>query len=142
VEIKVKVKNCSTCLIRDFKVPSCCDCGLENHYKNWEDETKAKQISFPILNNLTPNLGSCTKKVLEEIGELMQLLGKGQGESGETTVERLNNQSEWVRRTAEEALDSAQSLVTLVCVLLDEPNDREIAMQRHVEKLKSKGYLK
>ncbi|MDA8224267.1 MAG: nucleoside triphosphate pyrophosphohydrolase family protein [Desulfitobacterium hafniense] len=36
----IKVKNCSTCLIKDFKVPSCVECGVEGHYRNWEDENK------------------------------------------------------------------------------------------------------
>lgn len=106
-----------------------------------ENEKPRVSISFPILNNLTPTITSCTAKVYEEIGELMQLLGKGQQQSGEL-IEELNNRSEWVRRTVEEALDGAQALVTLVNTLLDEPGDIEIAMERHIEKLKRKGYLK
>jgi len=102
---------------------------------------KPKTISFPILNGLAPTLESCTKKVFEEIGELMQLLGKGQRQSGEL-IEQLNNRNEWVIRTVEEALDGAQALVTLVCTLLDEHGDIEIAMERHTAKLRQKGYLK
>jgi hypothetical protein len=134
------MNDCDNCRFEKLTVDDYpCDI-CSPSFSEWKPVNES--ISFFILNNLTPTLESCTKKVFEEIGELMQLLGKGQGESGESTVERLNNQSKWVRRTAEEALDGAQSLVTLFCVLLDEPNDREIALQGHIKKLRKKEYLK
>ncbi len=130
-------QRCETC--GKHETPDCSRACTNENPIGWIP--KPETISFPILNGLTPTISSCTAKVYEEIGELMQLLGKGQRQSGEI-VEQLNNHSEWVRRTVEEALDGAQALVTLVCTLLDEPGDIEIALERHIEKLKTKGYLK
>jgi len=135
-------KSCFTCKTREsLEISSLCleECFSKNDYPLWKE--RDKKISFPICNGLTPNISSCTAKVYEEIGELMQLLGKGQRQSGEL-IEQLNNHNDWVMRTVEEALDGTQALVTLVCTLLDEPGDIEIAMERHIEKLKQKGYLK
>lgn len=98
-----------------------------------------KIMSFNRLNGLTPNLYSCTKKVFEEIGELMQCLGKNRGESGEYTDMDHNK---WVHKTIGEALDGAQSIVTLIHVLAEE-NNIDIAgeVAKHEDKLRRKGYL-
>ena len=97
-------------------------------------------ISFPILNNLTPNLHSCTLKVLEEVGELMQKLGKGQGANGEKVDE---NRPKWAVETVCEAIDTAQSAITLAHTLCKKYDfDLEELMELHESKLKTKGYLK
>ena len=44
---------------------------------------KYKSISLPRLNNLKPNIESTTLKLMEEAGELAQLIGKFRGLNGE-----------------------------------------------------------
>jgi len=71
----------------------------------------------------------------------MQLLGKGQRASGEQTNE--TNYQDWIYRVIEEALDSAQSIVTLINTLAEKNNiDIFGEAERHEAKLKKKGYLK
>jgi len=98
------------------------------------------EISFPVLNNLTPTVESCTMKFLEEVGELMQLIGKGQGKSGES---HDINDLEWAVRSVEESLDAAQSATTLAHTLC---RDYKISMDdllyNHKLKLKKRGYIK
>jgi NTP pyrophosphatase (non-canonical NTP hydrolase) len=96
-------------------------------------------ITFPILNNLTPTVESCTMKVLEEVGELMQLIGKGQGRSGENLI---NIGDTWAVYSISEALDVAQSAITMAHMLCEKYEfDLETMMKRHTNKLKEKGYL-
>ena len=99
-----------------------------------------KCISLPILNGLTPTVESCTMKVLEEVGELMQLIGKGQGKSGEK-----GNIADimWAVRSVEESMDTAQSAITMACTLCEEYGiDINEIVKAHEEKLREKGYLK
>ena len=98
-------------------------------------------ISFHRCNNLKPSLYSCTAKIFEEIGELMELLGKGQCASGEKTPDL--DHAEWVYSTIGEAFDGIQSLTTLVFLLADENNvDIQGEIGRHEAKLIAKGYLR
>jgi NTP pyrophosphatase (non-canonical NTP hydrolase) len=102
-----------------------------------------KAISFPILNNLTPSTHSCTLKVMEEVGELMQKLGKGQGANGERESPLYIDKQKWAVETVCEAIDTAQSAITLADVLCKEYGfDLEELMELHESKLKEKGYLK
>lgn len=112
---------------------------IRRGWKMWVQKKKNKPITFPRLNGLNPTLESCTWKVFEEVGELFQLLGKGQGLSGEQTD---TDHAEWVYKTISEALDGAQSLCTLIHVLAKENNvDIQGEVFRHEEKLRKKGYL-
>ena|SRR5665254_1863 len=101
---------------------------------------KQTGIVFPILNNLTPTVDGCSMKVLEEVGELMQLIGKGQGKSGEShDIADLV----WAVRSVEESLDTAQSAITLAHTLCrDYKISMDDLMEKHERKLKEKGYLK
>lgn len=100
-------------------------------------------IIFPICNNLTPNLHSCTLKVLEEIGELMQRLGKGQGASGERHYISLTEKRTWAVATIKESIDTAQASITLAYILAEEHGiSMDVIMAEHTEKLREKGYLK
>lgn len=101
--------------------------------------SEKKGIIFPILNGLTPTTESCTMKVLEEVGELMQLIGKGQGKSGESSdVTNLI----WAIRSVEESLDTAQSAITLAHTLCKEYDIYiDVMMEKHEKKLKEKKYL-
>ena len=109
--------------------------------RNMIAEEYQEVISLRRINGLKPTLQSCTAKVYEEIGELMQLLGRGQKMSGEL-VDDLNNHDEWVSNTIGEALDGMQALNTLIYVLADENNiDIQEEVKRHEAKLVKKGYL-
>ena len=97
-------------------------------------------IFFKRLNGLKPTVQSCTAKVYEEIGELMQLLGKGQRMSGEQVKEM--DRTKWVYNTIGEAFDGAQSLVTLINTMSNMYNiDLRREFERHEAKLRTKGYL-
>lgn len=99
-----------------------------------------KSITFHELNGLTPTVESCTLKVLEEVGELMQLIGKGQGLSGEVkSGDELSLASDMMS----EAFDVAQSAVTMIYTLSDKynmPIDGYNYVHEH--KLIERGYLK
>lgn len=87
-------------------------------------------ITFPIPNGINPDLHSCTLKIWEEVGELMQVLGRDRGTEW------------WVHRAIEEAFDGAQALVTLANMLANENNiDLSEKMVEHEAKLIRKGYL-
>lgn len=102
-------------------------------------EEDQNSISFRRLNGLTPTTESCTMKVLEEVGELMQLLGKGRGASGE---DQAMEDAVLSINTAFEALDVAQAAVTLFNVLVDMDGlEGEEMVARHEAKLREKGYL-
>lgn len=97
-------------------------------------------IIFPILNNLTPTVESCTAKVLEEVGELFQLIGKHKGASGE---EQTMSPKAWAIRTTLESIDVAQSAITLAQTICEDYTlNFDYLMERHEDKLKARGYLK
>jgi len=100
-------------------------------------------IVFPVLNNLTPTLESCTAKVLEEVGELFQLIGKGRGLSGESDHTPYLSDKQWAVKTVLESIDVAQSAITLAQTLCEDYTlDFDYLMERHEDKLKVRGYLK
>lgn len=149
---QVQEKECKTCGIEKvnwkpmdmllcakcLKYPDCdgkiCLSG------EWFEPNSELGITFPILNGLTPTVESCTMKVLEEVGELMQLIGKGQGKSGEPkSVMNLI----WAVRSVEESLDTAQSAITMAVTLCKEFGIKIDEMTgKHEKKLRDKGYLK
>jgi len=128
-------KSCETCKHKElhgYQRP----CNKCHEQSNWSE---VKEVSFQRLNGLKPTLQSCILKVYEEYGELARELGKGQGASGEQAD---NDHAEWAYRTIGEALDSMQSLNTLINLLADENNiDIHGEVERHEQKLREKGYL-
>jgi len=94
-------------------------------------------ISFRRLNGLKPNFTSCRDKLFKEIGEYLQLTGKGMrasGENGETFSSP--------RKLVEELADVAQSAVTQMILIADENAlDLVEIMKTHEAKLRQKGYL-
>ncbi|MCG0275375.1 MAG: MazG-like family protein [Thermosediminibacteraceae bacterium] len=99
-----------------------------------------KVISLPKLNGLTPTLESTALKLMEEAGELAQAIGKFRAQSGENIK---MDEKEVVDRMARELLDVAQVAVSMMFVLEENYNiDLEEKIKQHIEKLKSKGYLK
>ena len=107
---------------------------------HWKPKVGVNNITFPILNNLTPTVESCTAKVLEEIGELFQLIGKGRRLSGET-IEQAEERLEI--SMIKEALDVAQAAVTMAHVVCNKHGiDIDMMMMEHRAKLYERGYLK
>ncbi|WP_018306315.1 nucleotide pyrophosphohydrolase [Desulfitobacterium hafniense] len=106
--------------------------------------TEKNTLQFHRLNGLTPTVESCTMKLIEELGELLQLIGKGQGSSGERV--KLQPELEaWETlesRMIDEAFDVAQSAVTMIFTLCEKMGYYpQLWEQAHEHKLRGKGYL-
>lgn len=103
-------------------------------------QNEYKQISLPKLNNLQPGLESTCLKLMEEAGELAQIIGKFRGLNGES-VDMAHQ--EIVSRISEELLDVAQVAVSMMFVL-EETYQINISekVDEHINKLISKGYIK
>jgi NTP pyrophosphatase (non-canonical NTP hydrolase) len=101
----------------------------------------SESITFKRIDGLTPTVESCTMKLLEEVGELMQLIGKGQGLSGEKI--NVSEECQLATRMIEEAFDVAQSAVTMIYILAQkyEKHVPDYCVT-HERKLIEKGYLK
>ncbi|WP_206831965.1 MazG-like family protein [Alicyclobacillus fructus] len=98
-----------------------------------------KTISLPKLERLTPTLESTMLKITEEVGELAQAIGKFRGLSGEET--KLPDE-EVIRAIVTELLDVAQTATSMMFVIEDLYGiDVEREVERHIEKLRRKGYL-
>ncbi|WP_054693576.1 MazG-like family protein [Syntrophomonas palmitatica] len=98
-----------------------------------------KTISLPRLNQLNPTLESTALKLMEEAGELAQVIGKYRGLSGEK-VEL--DQEMVIRQIACELLDVAQTAVTMMFVMEEQFGvNIESALQEHRSKLERKGYI-
>jgi NTP pyrophosphatase (non-canonical NTP hydrolase) len=101
---------------------------------------KYRQIRLPKLNGLTPNLEGTLLKLAEELGELCREAGKHRGMSGEA---RSLSQDEVVANIAAELLDVAQTAVSMMYVLEECYHvNIDDALQKHMEKLIRKGYIK
>lgn len=102
--------------------------------------TEYKSVSLPRLNNLKPNIESTALKLMEEAGELAQLIGKYRGLNGEKCKMEENVV---IDRIAEELLDVAQVAVSMMYVLEENYNiSIDMKLKQHIEKLTSKGYIK
>ena len=137
------VKNCNTCnycLLPSWGDP-CNRCIKLSLWSPLYTKDIKKGITFPILNNLTPTEQSCTFKLLEEVGEVMQIIGKESGASGELvgTERDLSVTTKLVM----EYMDVAQSSVTAVFTLCKKYNlDLGDVVREHEQKLEERGYLK
>lgn len=101
---------------------------------------KYRQIRLPKLNGLTPNLEGTLLKLAEELGELCREAGKHRGMSGEASS---LSKDEVVANIAAELLDVAQTAVSMMYVLEECYDvDLDAALQKHMDKLMRKGYLK
>lgn len=103
-------------------------------------QNEYKQISLPKLNNLQPGLESTCLKLMEEAGELAQIIGKFRGLNGEVVDKE---HKEIVSLISEELLDVAQVAVSMMFVLEEiyQINIDE-KVEEHINKLVSKGYIK
>lgn len=101
---------------------------------------KYKSISLPRLNNLKPNIESTALKLMEEAGELAQLIGKFRGLNGEKLQ---MEEKEVIEKISEELLDVAQVAVSMMFVLEEtyEVNIEE-KVKQHIQKLIRKSYIK
>lgn len=101
--------------------------------------TEFKSISLPRLNNLKPNIESTALKLMEEAGELAQLIGKYRGLNGEDC---MMEEQQVIDRIAEELLDVAQVAISMMFVLEENYsiNIKE-KVESHVDKLVKKGYI-
>ncbi|MDF2841289.1 MAG: nucleotide pyrophosphohydrolase [Clostridia bacterium] len=101
---------------------------------------KYKSISLPRLNNLQPNIESTAIKLMEEAGELAQLIGKFRGLNGEQFA---MEEKEVIEKMSEELLDVAQVAVSMMFVLEETYHvDIEQKVQEHIQKLIRKKYIK
>ena len=105
-----------------------------------EQYTVFKQISLPKLNNLQPGLESTCLKLMEEAGELAQVIGKFRGLNGENVD---LDDKDVVDMISKELLDVAQVAVSMMFVLEEKYgiNIKE-KVDEHIEKLVTKGYIK
>lgn len=130
------IKNCGNCKRRNEVNDLTCELCLHGLEDNWE---WGELISFQRLNGLTPTVESCTMKLIEELGELLQLIGKGKQASGESN-QGLDAGPE---RLISEAFDVAQSAVTMINTIAGEFGIDVVQQQEmHERKLREKGYLK
>lgn len=104
------------------------------------ESTQFKSISLPRLNNLKPNIESTALKLMEEAGELAQLIGKYRGLNGENCK---MEEGQAIDRIAEELLDVAQVAISMMFVLEESYSiNIEEKVNSHIEKLIRKGYIK
>lgn len=107
---------------------------------NIAEQTEFKSISLPRLNNLRPNIESTALKLMEEAGELAQLIGKYRGLNGENCK---MEEKEVMDKIAEELLDVAQVAISMMYVLEENHSvDIDDRIANHIEKLRRKGYIK
>lgn len=100
---------------------------------------QVKTLSLPKLNKLTPTLESTTLKLMEETGELAQVIGKFRGLSGESIV---MDEEVVLIEIAKELLDVAQTAVTMMFVMEEYYGvNIDLMLKEHCEKLERKGYL-
>lgn len=103
-------------------------------------QNEYKEISLPRLNNLQPGLESTCLKLMEEAGELAQVIGKFRGLNGEV-VDKAHH--EIVNMISEELLDVAQVAVSMMFVLEETYQiNIEEKLEEHINKLVRKGYIK
>ena len=98
-----------------------------------------RNISLPKLDRLHPTMESTCLKLMEEAGELAQVIGKFRGMSGEpNTLEH----KEVVERIVGELVDVAQTAVTMMYVIEEQYDvDMDKALEDHVDKMIAKGYM-
>lgn len=96
-----------------------------------------KTITLPRLNKLTPTLESTALKLMEEAGELAQVIGKFRNLSGERN-EVDNSVMEMI---ASELADTAQTCITMMYVLEEKYGvNIDKVLDEHISKLVQKGY--
>ena len=102
---------------------------------------KGKTISLPCLDALSPTLESTALKLMEEAGELAQVIGKFRGLSGEGDHVKQSEQVV-IEEISKELLDVAQTAITMMFVMEDQYGvDIQAMLKLHIEKLAQKKYI-
>ena len=100
---------------------------------------RVKTLALPRLGGLRPTLESTAIKLLEEAGELAEVIGKYRALSGERAQ---RPDLDVMAGIGLELLDVAQTAITMMFVLEEQYGaDLQVLLRRHVEKLAAKGYL-
>lgn len=129
------IKSCKNCAHLKSDRVNCHLCSWIN-LSYWKSN-EVSAISFKRLNGLNPTIESCTMKLIEELGELLQIIGKGNQASGEPQSMNLSPE-----RLIGEAFDVAQSAVTMIYTVADKWGiDVGTQCSSHEAKLIAKGYL-
>ena len=99
----------------------------------------AKTLSLPKLNQLKPTLESTALKLMEEAGELAQVIGSTGGCQGSKSI---STKKTIVKQIAKELLDVAQTAVTMMFVMEEQFGlNIDTILQEHWQKMEDKGYL-
>ncbi len=100
---------------------------------------QTKTVALPRLGGLKPTLESTALKLLEEAGELAEMIGKYRALSGERQAQPP---LPVMRGIGQELLDVAQTAITMMFVLEEQHGvDLQNLLHEHVRKLAAKGYL-
>lgn len=100
---------------------------------------QTKTVALPRLGGLRPTLESTALKLLEEAGELAEMIGKYRALSGER---RAQPPQQVMSGIGQELLDVAQTAITMMFVLEEQHGvDIQSLLHEHVRKLAAKGYL-
>ena len=111
----------------------------ENDGYKIADAVPFKLLHLPRLQIPGVDLLTTVCKIQEEIGELMQFIGKGAGASGEP---RSMERQAVLTGAALELLDIAQCCFTMMYILADcYQLSLQPYMEKHLAKLRRKGYL-
>ena len=100
---------------------------------------QTKTVALPRLGGLKPTLESTALKLLEEAGELAEMIGKYRALSGERQAQPPQ---QVMGAIGQELLDVAQTAITMMFVLEEQHGvDIQSLLHEHVRKLAAKGYL-
>lgn len=96
-------------------------------------------IELPILTNIKPSLESAVLKLVEEVGEVAERVGKYRGINGENFA--LPDADENKHELFKELIDVLQSTATVLNTLGVTNKDIEYYLKTtHVNKMISRGY--
>jgi len=100
-------------------------------------------ISLPRLDLIKPTLESTSLKLMEEAGELAQVVGKLQRKSNEPVAEHNELTKQQIAyMLAAETFDVAQTVASLAYILEEQYGlDLEEVRQDHMDKMVMKGYM-
>lgn len=98
------------------------------------------KLELPILDSLDLKLEPTVLKLVEEVGEFSQVVGKFRKMSGESIEISDREVNE---KLQEELIDVAQTVCSLIYILSrDHGIEFNRGIEEHIDKLKRKGYIK
>jgi NTP pyrophosphatase (non-canonical NTP hydrolase) len=106
-------------------------------------EADFKYLHLPRLHLKGVTLLKTACKLQEEIGEAGQYWGKGRGKSGEASLIEVPGEADLIHSYSLELLDIAQCCFTMMYILQDKYGiDYGVLVERHLDKLRRKGYCR